>query len=108
MCWPDGYPVVMPSRPSALRRQRLYARAASRQVERIVAFRRWKSATDTNRRRAFQEGVHLMLANPPWRQLRERAPEDSGRQEARKKNSLTESLRCTVQYRTRTPDGPQN
>ena len=33
-------------------------------------------------------------------------PEDSERQEARGKNPLTESLRCTVQYRTGTPDGP--
>jgi hypothetical protein len=32
-------------------------------------------------------------------------PEDSGRQEARGKNPLTESLRCAVQYRTGTADG---
>jgi hypothetical protein len=48
--------------------------------ERSVAFRGWKSATDSNRRRAFQgwKGVHLILANPPWRQLRERAQKIQG------------------------------
>jgi len=45
-----------------------------------VAFDRWKSATDSNRRRAFQgwKGVHPILANPPWRQLQERAQKIQG------------------------------
>ena len=53
------------------------------------------------------EGVHLILANPPWRQLRERAQKIQ-RDKKHVENSLTQSLRCTVQYRTGTPDGPQN
>jgi hypothetical protein len=48
--------------------------------ERSVAFGTWKSATDSNRRRAFQgwKGVHPILANPPWRQLLERTEKIRG------------------------------
>ena len=90
----------MPSRPSALRRQRVYARAASHQVGCSVAFRRWKSATDSNRRRAFQgwKGVHLILANPPWRQLRERAQKIQG--DKKHVEGILSQSHCVAQFNT--------
>src|SRR5580704_6018034 len=97
----------MPSRPCALRRQRLYARVASRQVERSVAFRRWKSATDSNRRRAFQGGVHLILANPPGVSYKS---EPRRFRETRSTwwDSFTVLLCCAVQYSTEIGNDPQN
>src|ERR1700675_2649513 len=97
----------MPSRLSALRRQRLYARTASRQVERSVAFRRWKSATDSNRRRAFQGGVHLILANPPGVSYKS-APRRFRETRSTYCDVFTVLLCCAVQYSTETPDNSQN
>ena len=66
----------------------------------MLRFRRWKSATDSNRRRAFQgwEGVHLILANPPWRQLRERAQKIQGDKKHVEK-TLSQS-HCVAQFNT--------
>jgi methylase of polypeptide subunit release factors len=48
----------------------------------------------------LRDGVHLILANPPWRQLQERAQKIQGDKKHDARDALTESLRRAVQYRT--------
>ena len=53
-----------------------------------------------------EEGVHLMLANPPWHQLRERAekiPGDKKHVEGFSREAL--ELRRSIQHRTAQPNG---
>ena len=45
-------------------------------------------------------GVHLILANPPWRQLQERAEKIPGDKKHVEEDALIESLRRAVQYST--------
>jgi hypothetical protein len=45
-------------------------------------------------------GVHLILANPPWRQLQERAEKIPGDKKHVEEDTLIESLRRAVQYST--------
>jgi len=43
-----------------------------------VAFRRWGSVASSAFVTLLGDGVHLILANPPWRQLQERAQQIQG------------------------------
>jgi len=65
-----------------------------------VAFDRWKSATDSNKRRAFQrwKGVHLILANLPWRHLQERAEKIPG--DKKHVESMLSQSHCVAQFNT--------
>jgi hypothetical protein len=68
---------------SLRRRPVLSAKSSSgetRWPERSVAFHRWGSATNTESIALLgcEKGVHLILANPPWRQLQERAQKIQG------------------------------
>lgn len=48
----------------------------------------------------LRDGVHLILANPPWRQLQEPAEKIPGDKKHDGRDALTESLRRAVQYST--------
>jgi hypothetical protein len=48
----------------------------------------------------LRDGVHPILANPPWRQLQERAQKIQGDKKHGGRNPPTKSLRRAVQYST--------
>jgi hypothetical protein len=57
-----------------------YAAGGTRWPERSVAFHRWGSATNTKSIELLggEKGVHLILANPSWRDLQQRAQKIQG------------------------------
>ena len=70
--------IALRCHPSTHRRQSPYTRAVARWPERSVAFHRWGSAANSVFVTLLRGAVHLILANPPWRQLQERAEKIPG------------------------------
>ena len=74
-----------------------HARAVTRWLERSVAFRSWGSVASS----AFVTllgGVHLILANPPWRQLQERAEKIPG--DKKHVEGILSQSPCVAQFNT--------
>jgi hypothetical protein len=74
-----------------------HARAVTRWLERSIVFRSWGSVASSGFV-TLLGGVHLILANPPWRQLQERAEKIPG-DKKHVKGMLSQS-HCVAQFNT--------